>query len=87
VASTRLSTKGQVVLPREVREALNWTPGTELQIDRKGNSVTLSPKAAVPRKDLKAKDVFGVLKWDGEPASIADMNAGVDEMFKREWKR
>ena len=33
MASTTLSTKGQVVIPREVRQRLGWLPGTTFEIE------------------------------------------------------
>jgi AbrB family looped-hinge helix DNA binding protein len=84
MAKTRLSTKGQIVLPSDIREALNWQPGTELQVERKGDVVTLRAKVGLPEKNLQARDVFGVLKWHGKPATIEDMNRAVDEMFEKD---
>jgi AbrB family looped-hinge helix DNA binding protein len=42
-AAIRLSTKGQVVIPRAVRSAVGWRSGTELQVEAEGEVVTLRP--------------------------------------------
>jgi AbrB family looped-hinge helix DNA binding protein len=85
MTSTRLSTKGQVVLPRDIRDGLNWTAGMELLVNREGDTVTLRAKPALPAKTLEPRDVVGILKWDGPPVSIREMDKAIDEMFRREW--
>jgi AbrB family looped-hinge helix DNA binding protein len=86
MASTRLSTKGQVVLPREIRESLNWTAGKALDIEKKGDTVVLKPRKKLPEKSLKPEDIVGFLQWHGEPFTIREMDEAVSEMFRREWK-
>ncbi len=39
----RLSAKGQLVIPAELREALKLTAGTEVSIQRQGNTLVLRP--------------------------------------------
>jgi AbrB family looped-hinge helix DNA binding protein len=38
-----LSTKYQLVIPKEIREALDLRPGQKIQVFREGNLVTLVP--------------------------------------------
>jgi AbrB family looped-hinge helix DNA binding protein len=40
---TRLSAKGQLVIPAELREELKLVPGTEVSILRQGNVLVLRP--------------------------------------------
>lgn len=47
---TRLSSKGQVVLPKEVREALGLEAGDELLVVVEGETVQLAPRR---RKSLR----------------------------------
>src|SRR3989304_3422712 len=39
--TTKLSSKGQVILPRSVRDAHNWPPGTEFAVEAAGDGVLL----------------------------------------------
>ena len=55
MATTTISTKFQILIPKEVREKLHLTPQQRLQIVEKGGIITLVPE--VPLKSLK-----GVLK-------------------------
>ena len=86
MASTRLSTKGQIVLPHDIRTAMNWAPGTQLEIERKGDAVVLRPKRTLPEKVLEPRQVAGMLKWRGKTVSIEEMDEAIGDMFRREWK-
>lgn len=55
MATTTISPKFQIVIPKEVREKLHLTPSQRLQVVEKGGVITLVPE--VPLKSLK-----GVLK-------------------------
>jgi AbrB family looped-hinge helix DNA binding protein len=58
---TTLSAKGQVVIPREVREHLGFQPGQRFTVVEKGNAVVLVPLArfAEQRGRLKGADPAG----------------------------
>lgn len=48
--TTTLSTKGQVVIPRKLREACGLEPGAKLRVKPlKGGGMTLRPEGAKPR--------------------------------------
>ena len=42
-ATTKLSSKFQISIPKEVREQQGWRPGQEFVFLPKGNSVVLAP--------------------------------------------
>ena len=78
---TKLSAKGQVVVPKEVRDALDWAPGLELTVTRSGDRVILEPVR--PKRETISWEEFRrrVPRHEGPPASIEDMNRAVDRMF------
>lgn len=41
--TTRLSTKGQIVLPRSIRVSREWGPGTKFTIEETGEGILLRP--------------------------------------------
>ncbi len=51
--TTRLSSKGQVVLPQPVRALLGLQPGVEFEIRTEGENVVLTPLRASSRAQLK----------------------------------
>jgi AbrB family looped-hinge helix DNA binding protein len=79
---TKLSTKGQVILPKAIRDRRHWTPGTELVVEDRPEGVML--KSADKKKTHKLADFAGMLKYKGPPKSIDEMNAAiVDEVRRR----
>ena len=41
---------------------------------------------AEEERKVEVDDVIGMLKYDGPPISVEEMNAGVDKMFRETWK-
>ena len=81
MATTKLSNKGQVIIPKGVREAHGWEPGMDFEIEEQGDCIILRPVRTLTATTLD--DVVGCLKWDGAPVSLADM----DEAVMREAKK
>ena len=68
-AATRLTTKGQIVIPKRVRAAMRWRAGPQLQIETlTDGSVRLLPTAggAGPASADPIERGFGYLK-EGDP--------------------
>jgi AbrB family looped-hinge helix DNA binding protein len=78
---TRLSTKGQIILPKGIRDSRAWVPGTEFTIEDTGEGILLRPVARFKETDLN--DVAGCLRFNGRPKTIAQMNAGIAKEVKR----
>ncbi|MES1199828.1 MAG: AbrB/MazE/SpoVT family DNA-binding domain-containing protein [Pseudomonadota bacterium] len=78
---TKVSTKGQVILPKAVRDHRNWKPGTELVVEETKDGVLLRPARIFP--ETKIEDVFGCLKYDGPPISIEEMDAAITAEARR----
>lgn len=72
--TTRLSSRGQIVIPKAVREAHDWTPGQEFEIEESGDALILRPKSPFPRTTLD--EVAGCLAYDGPPVPIEQMHGG-----------
>lgn len=81
---TRLSTKGQVVLPKEIRTARSWDPGTEFTV---GNEGRHSIAACCSLAPTKLEDVAGCLRWRGKAKTIREMDAAVARQFSRRHAR
>lgn len=73
--TTTLSTKGHVILPEPIRQALRWVAGTRLVVESTPDGVLLKPEPAFP--ETRPVDVFACLAYDGPPKSVQEMEAGV----------
>jgi AbrB family looped-hinge helix DNA binding protein len=82
-ASTRLSTKGQVILPKAIRERRGWAAGDELIVEDRPDGVLLRAAAKFP--STKMEDVFGRLGPVDRVISIEDMNRAVIEEARRRY--
>jgi AbrB family looped-hinge helix DNA binding protein len=79
--TTRLSTKGQVVLPKDIRDARAWGPGTEFTIEQTGDAIMLRPAGRFPESDLA--EVAGCLGFKGRPRTPAQMRAAIAKEVRR----
>ncbi|NUQ19170.1 MAG: AbrB/MazE/SpoVT family DNA-binding domain-containing protein [Sphingomonas sp.] len=72
-ASTRISSKGQVVIPKEIRDALHLKPGEALAVTREGRRIVL--EAAAPDVEQISYQEFkrSVPAYKGRPVSIEEM--------------
>jgi AbrB family looped-hinge helix DNA binding protein len=78
--TTRLSSKGQIVLPKAMRDAHNWGPGTDFLVEDTGEGVLLRPlKAGRP---ARLDDVVGCLRVKGPPRTIEAMDAAIREELR-----
>ncbi|MGD0695976.1 MAG: AbrB/MazE/SpoVT family DNA-binding domain-containing protein [Terriglobia bacterium] len=77
---TKLSSKGQVVLPKSVRVAKGWQPGTEFTVDEVKDGVILRPRRLF--KPTTVEEVFGCLKYRGRPKTLKEMDEGITKEVK-----
>lgn len=80
-AQTRVSAKGQVVIPKEVRERLRLVPGRVLDVVETADGVLLRPQSE-PRERISFDEFRARVPRHGGPAaSIEEMNRAVARMF------
>ena len=79
--TTVLSTKGQVILPRAIRERRKWMAGTRLIIEETSDGVLL--KRAPLFKPTRPEDVYGMLLYEGPPKTIEEMDAAIEAEVRR----
>ncbi|MGQ0651171.1 MAG: AbrB/MazE/SpoVT family DNA-binding domain-containing protein [Betaproteobacteria bacterium] len=73
--TTRLSSKGQIVLPRSVRAARRWKPGTELAVENRPEGVLLRPLK--PFAATRLSDVIGSAGYKGPRKTLKDMEKAI----------
>jgi antitoxin PrlF len=86
---TTMTSKGQLTIPKEVRDALKLEPGTRFFVTVRNGDVIAMPK------NRKLSDLAGVL---GKPAAglgatLEDLDAAIgavvgedDDRIRREWR-
>jgi AbrB family looped-hinge helix DNA binding protein len=73
--TTIVSSKGQVILPKAIRDQRCWAAGTRLVVEGTPDGVLLRP--ASPFAPTKIEDVFGSLAYRGPALSLGDMDAAI----------
>ncbi len=76
---TRLSTKGQVILPKTIRDARGWGAGTELVVEETPGGVTLRPLRQPPSR---LDDVVGCLRYTGRAKTLRQMEKAIAKGVK-----
>ena len=74
--TTKLSSKGQVILPKSVRDAHRWRVGTEFAVEDRGDGVLLRPIKPLPPSKLE--QVAGRLATSGPAKTVAEMDAAIE---------
>lgn len=84
--TTIVSTKGQMILPKAVRDRLGWGPGTRLSVEEVGGGVVLKPES--PFEPTTMDEVFGILHRPGAtPVPVEDMDARLEAALRDTYGR
>jgi AbrB family looped-hinge helix DNA binding protein len=73
--TTRLSTKGQLIIPKDLRERRGWSVGTELVIEERGDSLVLR-RAEEPR-ETRLDELVGCTGYRGPGHSLEEMEEAI----------
>ncbi len=79
--TTTLSTKGQLILPKAIRDQRHWRAGTRLIVEDTADGVLL--KAASIFEPTRPEDVFASLPYKGAPKTLEEMEAAIEAEAKR----
>ena len=79
--TTTVSTKGQVILPKAIRDQRHWDAGTRLIVENAEDGVLL--KAAPLFAATEVDAVFGSLVFAGKARTIEAMDAAVAAEARR----
>lgn len=80
---TRLSSKGQVIIPKALRAAHRWEAGQELIAIDVGDGILLKPKK--PFQETTLVDVAGCLKYRGKPKSLDELENAIHQGVMEKW--
>lgn len=73
--TTRLSSKGQVTIPKPLRSLHNWNPGQKLQVIDTGGGIFL--QATQPFEATTLAEVAGCLPYIGKPKTLDEMSEAI----------
>ena len=79
---TRMSSKGQVVIPRAIRAARAWAPGLKFEVEETPDGLLLRPVPAF--RKTRIEDVIGCVEYVGPRRSLAEMRNVVPPAYADE---
>ena len=83
VNKTKLSSKGQIIIPKWLRELHNWQVGLEFVVIDTGDGILLKPIRPFPQTSLD--EVAGCLAYTGQPKTLEEMDAAIEQAVSKEW--
>jgi AbrB family looped-hinge helix DNA binding protein len=83
--TTRLSTKGQIILPKSIRVSRDWRPGTSFTVEETTDGVLLRPAARFPAVALD--EVIGCLPSKRKSKTPGQMHAAIGGEVRRRHDR
>ncbi len=83
VTST-MSSKGQVVVPKRVREALQANSGARIGFELKGDKAVMF---VVRKKTAKLGEGYGLVKGKGGKVALENWDAKLGAALRREYAR
>lgn len=85
-AQTKMSAKGQVVIPKGVRDRLRWTEGAALEVVEREDGVLL--RSPSPKRERITIEEFRkrVAPYKGKPVSLDDMEQAIIEEAGRRYR-
>jgi AbrB family looped-hinge helix DNA binding protein len=80
VETTTLSTKGQLILPKTIRDAHGWDAGTRFVVEEAPGGVVLRP--LTPGAPSRLEEVAGSAQYHGRPKSLSEMDRAIARQVK-----
>ena len=81
--TTLLSSKGQVIIPKIIRDHHHWRPGTRFAVEETQAGVLLKPLNTFSHTDVQSG--LGCAGYRGLAKSLDEMREGIDDDLKRSW--
>lgn len=82
MTTTTLSSKGQVIIPKEVRDSRAWRAGQKLHVVETPDGILLRPETVFSPKTLD--EVAGSLQYLGKAKSLQEMQDAIARRAKKE---
>ncbi len=90
MSSTLLSSKGQVVIPKALRDARRWEPGTRFEVKETAAGLLLTPVAGIEKKHALTAGLAALRQranYQGPTVTLQQMDAAVADEARRKAQR
>lgn len=86
--TTRLSSKGQVIIPKSIRALHGWDNGQEFIVEETEQGILLRPYTAASLPKTHLSQVAGCLKnrYKGKAKTVEEMDAAIAQGIKESWQ-
>ncbi|MBL7003392.1 MAG: AbrB/MazE/SpoVT family DNA-binding domain-containing protein [Gammaproteobacteria bacterium] len=81
--TTKLSSKGQVIIPKPLRTEHHWNTGQELIVVDVGDGILLKPKTPFPETNID--DVASCLQFKGKTKTLSDFEFAIKKRIKEKY--
>lgn len=78
--TTKLSSKGQVILPKAIRSAHDWRPGLEFVAEDTDEGVLLRPLK--PCTSVRLEEVIGCVGYTGPVRTVEEMDEAIAAVLR-----
>jgi len=82
--TTRLSSKGQVIIPKAFRSTHRWESGLELMVIDTGDGLLLKPRA--PFAPANLAEVAGMFKGKVTAKTDLEISASLTQDLRKKWR-
>ena len=81
MGTARLSTKGQIILPKCICVSRGWRAGTQFTVEETAEGILLRPASYFPKTDIE--EVAGCLRFKRKSKTPAQMRGAIDREVMR----
>lgn len=85
MATTILSSKGQLIIPRAVRMRHHWQAGTVFVVEDTEAGLLLKPRKPFPT--TRIEDGLGCAGYQGPPKTLKEIQERLDAAVRSSWRR
>jgi AbrB family looped-hinge helix DNA binding protein len=83
--TTTLSAKGQIVIPKSLRESHRWLPGTRFIVEEITSGILLKPNRTFPL--TSPEDGLGCTGYKGPVIDVQDMEQAIQGDIRKRWRK
>jgi AbrB family looped-hinge helix DNA binding protein len=83
--TTTLSGKGQIVIPKSLRESHRWLPGTRFTVEEITSGILLKPNRTFPL--TSPEDGLGCTGYQGPVMNVQDMEQAIQRDIRKRWRK